>query len=88
MRKITLSGWEMTTKMDAHTYLAKMLDFPSYYGRNLDALWDLLTAMDEPTEITIEDRQVILSYLGKYGEALLDVLCEAGAENPALTVIL
>ena len=27
----------------AHTYLAEELDFPNYYGRNLDALYDCLT---------------------------------------------
>ena len=29
----------------AHDYLAEIFDFPDYYGRNLDALYDCLSEM-------------------------------------------
>ncbi len=34
--KVDASGW--TTEQDLHRDIAAALDFPDYYGRNLDAL--------------------------------------------------
>ena len=31
--------------MEIHFIIQKALDFPDYYGENLDALWDCLTDM-------------------------------------------
>ena len=39
---------------DLHGIIKKELEFPDWYGRNLDALWDLLTGyMYVPAYITI-----------------------------------
>jgi len=43
MKTITLDIGNIQTVRALHIYLAYMLDFPAYYGRNLDALHDLLT---------------------------------------------
>ncbi len=37
----------METKEQAHEYLSDKLNFPDYYGRNLDALHDCLTEKDD-----------------------------------------
>ena len=42
---------EMQGKKKAHAYLAEKLSFPSYYGKNLDALYDCLTDISEPTAV-------------------------------------
>ncbi len=31
--------------------LAREMSLPSYFGRNLDALWDVLTDLTEPTAV-------------------------------------
>lgn len=37
-----------------HDVLKDKLDFPDYYGRNLDALWDCLTGwMDLPLTLVL-----------------------------------
>lgn len=49
--KINLSGAKSV--YDIHEKIQEGLEFPNYYGRNLDALWDCLTDMDAPVEIHI-----------------------------------
>lgn len=44
MRKYTLSGKSIHSLDDFYDEIALLFDFPDYFGRNLDALWDLLTA--------------------------------------------
>ena len=48
MKTIVLDGLYMNTRETTHTYLAWRLGLPSYYGRNLDALHDVLTDPCEP----------------------------------------
>ena len=41
MKYVLLDGNKMTSKETVHAYLASMINFPNYYGNNLDALWDV-----------------------------------------------
>jgi ribonuclease inhibitor len=43
MTKIFLEGLLVKSEKDLHSQLALALEFPSYYGKNLDALWDCLS---------------------------------------------
>ncbi len=38
-------------RKDGHDYLADALDFPDYYGKNLDALYDCLCEIEADIEI-------------------------------------
>lgn len=51
-----------------HRLFAKALQFPDWYGNNLDALYDLLTDLEEPTHV------VLRNYCGTnaFRETLLD----------------
>ena len=62
--------------------------FPAWYGRNLDALYDLLTEPMEPVTLTIYDWDALVEALGEKASALRRVLNDAGQENPNLTVLL
>jgi len=42
-----INGAEIRTPAEFHTAIARALPFPEGYGRNLDALWDVITAMLE-----------------------------------------
>ena len=53
MTQITLDGNMLADAANVHEYLKEMLSFPEYYGKNLDALHDCLTELDD-IEITIE----------------------------------
>ena len=52
MKQITLDGNLLADAAKVHDYLKEMLEFPEYYGKNLDALYDCLTDL-ENIEITI-----------------------------------
>lgn len=85
---VHLEGKAMTDRAAAHSHLARMLRLPEHYGRNLDALYDLLLEIGTPTQIVLHDPAAAAENLGRYGEALLSTLQEAAEENPNLTITL
>ncbi len=53
MRVIILEGKRLKGREETHDYLARMLEFPEYYGRNLDALYDCLSELPRETAIIL-----------------------------------
>ena len=43
MITIVLDGELITSEKEFHKQISKKLEFPSYYGNNLDAFWDCFT---------------------------------------------
>lgn len=84
--KAELDGRLMTDREAAHSHLARQLRFPAYYGRNLDALYDLLMENGNPLEITFYYSEEMKNHLGSYGSTLLHTLLEAENDNLSLTV--
>ena len=62
-------------KENGHDYLAEALDFPDYYGKNLDALYDCLT------EISCEIELVNASAVDK---DIIDTFKDAASEYELL----
>ena len=85
---VILEGSQMVDRVAVHNHLAERLQLPSYYGRNLDALYDVLTELGEETTIILRDPALVAEQLGKYGEALLNAMQEAAEENPKLSITL
>lgn len=81
-----IDGRRMTTRADAHAELARALDFPDWYGGNLDALFDALTDICEPLELTVTSFSDLTERLGSYADAFRRVLLRAGQESSNLTV--
>ena len=65
----------------AHEYLAQMLDFPAYYGKNLDALFDCLTELCDCT-IVLKGAEALSQY--SYGARVRKVMEKAAQSNPGL----
>lgn len=84
MRKVILNCEKLIERKKAHQYLAQMLDFPDYYGKNLDALFDCLTELGECT-IILQGESVLRQTDG-YGVKVLKVLEEAAQVNPGLKI--
>ena len=84
-REYILDCEEMTDRERAHEYIAEVLEFPDYYGKNLDALFDCLTEMGESSILFIN--LDALEMLGDYSGALLAVFEEAEQANEDLTLI-
>lgn len=47
MRLVNLNLREMQDEKAVHEYLKEQMDFPEYYGENLDALYDVLTDLTD-----------------------------------------
>lgn len=62
-------------KKDGHDYIMEALDFPEYYGKNLDALYDCLTEISCEIEL-INSEEV--------SEDILDTFRDAAIENDFL----
>lgn len=84
MRICILDGDKITDRKILHNTLAESLDFPDWYGRNLDALYDCLTDFHEETEIRLLHGTALMENLGNYALLLFKVLHEAAKDNPMI----
>ena len=67
--------------------LARQFGFPSHFGRNLDALWDVLTTdIEGPLKIIWEDTQLSQTGLGDEYARLVSLLEEIAAERGDMTL--
>ena len=85
MKKVVIDCEKLQQKEQAHLYLAEVFDFPDYYGKNLDALFDCLTELGECT-IFLENENA-LKQADSYGIKVLKVLEEAALVNSNLKII-
>ncbi|MBQ7870643.1 MAG: barstar family protein [Oscillospiraceae bacterium] len=81
-----LDGALLPDRGALHDLLQRELALPDYYGRNLDALYDLLTERREPVAFCLSHWAALEANLGRYAAALRRTLEEAAAANPAVTV--
>lgn len=88
MRVIKLDIEKMRSLPMLHKYLHTALALPEYYGANLDALYDCLTEIVEPTELVVPKKVASDEYLGWYGQQFLQMLQDAATENTALKITL
>ena len=78
----TIDCSEIKTKERLHQALAQTLALPEDYGKNLDALYDALTALGEETELVFLNAAAIAEMEPQnYFEKVLRVLNDATAEN-------
>ncbi len=78
----------MKTREKAHAHMARRLSFPKYYGKNLDALHDLLTERMEDTEIIVKGSERLREAMDGYGARIIKVLLASAEENSHLKVTL
>lgn len=84
MKEITVNCAEIGSMQQLHETLARELSFPEWYGKNLDALHDCLTAICEDTKITF----LHFPALPFPSVGLLRVLRDSENENPHLEISL
>lgn len=78
MNEIVLFAEDMDE--NPHEYIKEKLEFPDYYGENLDALFDCLTELYNKT-IIIKDSE-------KLDKSLIDTFIDANKENPDIDLVL
>ena len=74
MKRVELIGAQLKDKELLHDVLAQQLELPEYYGRNLDALHDCLTQLQDVELVLIgwpdED------YLARVRRVIIDAVWE------------
>ena len=81
MKTVTLDGKTIGSREELHSLLARELNFPAWYGGNLDALFDCLTGVTEEVTIDLCHRADLMDTLGEYGARAVRVLQSAAREN-------
>lgn len=77
---IQLDNEDFEDAAEVHEYLAEVLQFPSYYGHNLDALNDCLGDVSRPVRIeAVRHREAVAWF-----EKMCQVIDRAALENPFL----
>lgn len=81
MKVCILDGKILENKEILHDVLTDTLNLPEWYGRNLDALYDCLTDVQEETEICIKNESFLKEHLGNYAVVLMKVIARSAKEN-------
>lgn len=81
-KKVKLAGKSIRSLDEFYDEIAKKLRFPDYFGRNLDALWDVLsTDVKGPVELIWEDSEASKKSMGKDFEKVSALLKDAEKER-------
>jgi len=86
MKRFILNGAGIADRGELHSTIAAGLEFPVWYGNNLDALHDCLTDIFEPTEIVIENCEELIESLGGYASIFIRVLQQCAEENENIII--
>ncbi|WP_368646220.1 barstar family protein [Alkalibacterium putridalgicola] len=81
MRTVKLDGERMTNREATHRYIQEQLDIPSYFGYNLDALYDALSVYDKDLSIILINRPELMEHLGPYAERLIQTFVDVEKVN-------
>lgn len=87
MKKVLLDFNPARTVEWIHDYLSFEMEFPDYYGNNLDALYDQLTSLTEDTCLGVFCPPKEDTRISEYLERVCKVMKDAEEENPHLCVI-
>lgn len=84
MSKIEINLNEVTNIDDFHERVASTLNFPNFYGHNLDALWDLLSQRNLKEEMFCftDAQDFLINARPEEVKALVDLLQDLTKEIP------
>jgi len=72
---IEIDGNCVTTEAEFHTAISRALNFPTYYGRNLDALFDVLGAdVERPVVLVWKNFAASKASMGDGFDRIVNVL--------------
>jgi len=87
MREVVFDSSHVERLDQLHSELARIFDFPDYYGANLDALYDCLSGdIALPLRIIWKNYNITRSKLGKDVEKVLKVMKDFAKEEPDFTL--
>ena len=79
--KITLNGNEIGSREELYRAVGEQTELPEWFGKNLDALHDVLTEKPEKLRVTVRNPEMLAEGIGeRYLQALFTMLLDSGAE--------
>lgn len=87
---VLINGKEIKTREQLHTLISKQLKFPTYYGKTLDSLYDILSAdIIGDSVIKFKHLNILKARLGsEYVEALVQTIMDAAEDNNRVILLL
>ncbi|MBQ6780170.1 MAG: barstar family protein [Treponema sp.] len=82
--QFTVDLSRVRTKTGLHRVLIKTLPFPAHYGKNLDALYDVLTEPHDEWEIRFVGTEQARTRLGDYFDSFWQTLSDAKDDGAAI----
>ncbi|SHI90767.1 ribonuclease inhibitor [Clostridium cavendishii DSM 21758] len=83
MKTVLIDGLKINSKEKLHEVFRTELNFPDYYGNNLDALFDVLsTDIEMPINLIFENTKYCKQYLGEYLDSTIEVLKNVSTYYP------
>ena len=92
--QLAAAGWRVAVlpaparTRDFYAALRSGLDLPDWTGTNLDALWDVLTDLGEPTALVWRGYATFAVARPEPWRRILEVLEERAAQDPPFAVLL
>lgn len=84
MKIVLLDGEKIHSVDDLHNAFAEALALPEWYGRNLDALHDVLTDAAEEIGVIAVNTDGLEKHLGRRWKPFLRLMEETGREQTAV----
>lgn len=89
MRRCTLDGRVIGSFNDLYNQLSFQLHLPDHFGRNLDALWDVLSAdVEGPFEILWKNARDSQKLMGKDFEQAVKLLKDLEKERDDFKLVI
>lgn len=86
MREIEIDGRMITSKNRLYEKLDNEFNFPDHFGKNLDALWDVLNESNEQMTIHVTYVSKLIEQMDGYGENILQFFQSLHQLNTNYTV--
>ncbi len=88
VKRCTIAGRSVHSLDELYDEIARQLPLPDYFGRNLDALWDVLsTDIEGPVEMVWGDAEHSKRSMGKDYERVVFLLRDLTAEREDFRIV-
>ena len=79
-----LDGKKILTSQQFHEQIMKVIpDFPDFYGKNLDALWDVLSGfIDTNIKIIWKDHAISREAMGEHFDGIIETFRQEQRSHP------
>ena len=87
MKYVFLDGEKIGNNASLHAAFAEALEFPDYYGKNLDALHDLLTELREPVTVIAVNTEALRAHISRRWNGFLRLMNDLAEEMDGFTFL-